>query len=588
MENKDRAPRKTSLKKLFGKKEGALILRGIAELTGGVSLVDADGSVLAGSGEGNRAGIPLSYDGETIGRVSGGANAPTVAAVVNYLIARDAEKKALVKDSLEKYKEINLLYDIGEKITACLDIHDVALLIIEETKKIIKSDSVSLMLLDDHGELVILDAWGEESSCKLRMKKGEGIAGSVAASGTAEIVNDVSTDGRFLIGKKKVHSLICAPLKVKDRVIGVLNISFSLPHAYSAGDLKMATVLAYQAAMTIDNVRNRSVRETFGRYLSDEIVRNILESPGGMNLVGEKRTVTIIMTDLRGFTSIGEKLPAEDVVGMINIYLEVMTDIILKYNGTIDEFIGDAILILFGAPIQRADDALRAAACAVDMQLAMHEVNRRNRAAGYPEVAMGIGINTGSVVVGNIGSRKRAKYGVVGRNVNLASRIESYTVGGQILVSQSTVDACNGALRIDDSLQVTPKGLKQPITIYEVGGVGDEYNLSLPEKKRAELPDLPQPVSVHLRVLDGKNVAGDSCAGRILKMSGTEAEIHADLITDRLSNIMITLAGTGNNEIAPDLYAKVTENISAVPPVFRVCLTSATQQVQIFTKAAFI
>jgi adenylate cyclase len=174
----------------------------------------------------------------------------------------------------------------------------------------------------------------------------------------------------------------------------------------------------------------------------------------------------------------------------------------------------------------------------------------------------------------------------VGRNVNLASRIESYTVGGQILASQSTVDACNGALRIDNSLEVAPKGLKQPITIYEVGGVGGEYNLFLPEKKRAELPDLPQPFSVRFMVLDGKNIAGESFKGRILKMFGTEAEIHADLIPDRLSNVMITLAETGNNGIAPDLYAKVTENISAVPPVFRVCLTSAAQQVQIFMKAA--
>lgn len=126
-----------------------------------------------------------------------------------------------------------------------------------------------------------------------------------------------------------------------------------------------------------------------------------------------------MMTDLRGFTAIGEQLPAEDVVGMININLEVMTGIIFKYQGTIDEFIGDAILVIFGAPVLRDDDALRAVACALDMQLAMHEVNERNKAAGYPEVAMGIGINTGSAVVGNIGSRKRVKYGVVGSSVNL-------------------------------------------------------------------------------------------------------------------------------------------------------------------------
>ncbi|MGD0282274.1 MAG: adenylate/guanylate cyclase domain-containing protein [Dissulfurispiraceae bacterium] len=297
------------------------------------------------------------------------------------------------------------------------------------------------------------------------------------------------------------------------------------------------------------DVRNRLIRDTFGRYLSDEIVENILETPAGLKLGGEKRETTILMSDLRGFTSIAERLSPEDVVAMINIYLEIMTGIILKYNGTIDEFIGDAILVIFGAPLQRDDDTIRAVACAVEMQTAMEEVNRRNRESGFPEVVMGIGINTGSVIVGNIGSRKRTKYAVVGRNVNLTSRIESCTVGGQILASQSTIEACGEILRIDNTIEVMPKGLQKPITIYEVGGIGGNYNLFLPEKKRTEL---------------------------------------AEIITDRLSNIKITLAGAGSNNIAPGIYAKVTENISAVPPVFRVCLTSDASPVKAFMKAAHL
>ena len=183
------------------------------------------------------------------------------------------------------------------------------------------------------------------------------------------------------------------------------------------------------------DVRNRFIRQTFGRYLSDDIVETILEQPDGLKIGGEKRQATILMSDLRGFTSLSEGLPAEDVVAMVNIYLETMTDIILKYQGTIDEFIGDGILVIFGAPLQRPDDAQRAVACAVDMQLAMASVNDLNRQAGHPEVALGIGINTGPMVVGNIGSKKRMKYGVVGSNVNLTARIESYTVGGQIFIS---------------------------------------------------------------------------------------------------------------------------------------------------------
>jgi class 3 adenylate cyclase len=212
--------------------------------------------------------------------------------------------------------------------------------------------------------------------------------------------------------------------------------------------------------------RNRFIRETFGRYLSDEIVETILEKPGGLKIGGEKRQATILMSDLRGFTSLCEGLPAEDVVSMVNIYLETMTEIILKYQGTIDEFIGDGILVIFGAPFQRPDDARRAVACAVEMQLAMASVNERNRQAGYPEVALGIGVNTGKMVVGNIGSKKRTKYGVVGRHVNLTARIESYTVGGQILISEDTLKECGDIVRIDNAMQVMPKGGKEPLTIY--------------------------------------------------------------------------------------------------------------------------
>ncbi|HEY9072755.1 MAG TPA: response regulator, partial [Desulfobaccales bacterium] len=188
-------------------------------------------------------------------------------------------------------------------------------------------------------------------------------------------------------------------------------------------------------------LRNRFIRQTFGSYLSDEIVDTILQK-GGLKIGGEKRRATILMADLRGFTSISERLPAEDVVAMINIYLETMTEIIQKYQGTIDEFIGDGILVIFGAPILRPDDALRAVACAVEMQLAMTSVNDRNRQAGYPEAALGVGINTGEVVMGNIGSKKRIKYAVVGRAVNLTGRIESYTLGGQIFISESTLNDC--------------------------------------------------------------------------------------------------------------------------------------------------
>lgn len=327
---------------------------------------------------------------------------------------------------------------------------------------------------------------------------------------------------------------------------------------------------------------NRFIRKTFGRYLSDDIVNTILESPEGLELGGEKRVVTLMMTDLRGFTAIGERLPAEIVVNMINIYLEVMTEIIFKYQGTIDEFIGDAILAIFGAPIQRDNDAPRAVACAVEMQLAMEEVNQRNRDEGYPDVAMGIGINTGELVVGNIGSKKRTKYGVVGSIVNLTSRIESYTVGGQTYISESTYQACGDILRVDGHMDVMPKGVQHPIRIYEVGGISGEFNIFLPEKDNLELFDLPQALVVTFTVLEGKHAGTEQYAGEIIRLNGNVAELRADAGCHKLDNLKMTLSDSEGNILSQDLYGKVVEVLSDAPLIFRLNFTSMPPQVETF------
>jgi adenylate cyclase len=328
---------------------------------------------------------------------------------------------------------------------------------------------------------------------------------------------------------------------------------------------------------------NRLIRKTFGQYLSDDIVDAILESPEGAALGGEKRFVTIMMTDLRGFTAIGERLPAEDVVGIINIYLETMTEIVLKYQGTIDEFIGDAIFVIFGAPILRDNDAKRAVACAVEMQLAMTQVNERCREKGYPEVHQGIGINSGQLVVGNIGSKKRMKYGVVGRNVNLTARVESYTVGGQIFISESTMEECGQhLLRIDDQIEVMPKGVKKPLTIYEVGGIRGEYDLFLPEKVDAALVDLSKPLLIEFTILEGKHAGDTRYVGTLDKMLEKTAQISAEISVDKLVNLKISLFDYDKNEITSDLYAKVIKNVSKEPAVFHISMTSVPPEAATF------
>lgn len=212
------------------------------------------------------------------------------------------------------------------------------------------------------------------------------------------------------------------------------------------------------------------IRATFGRYLSDEIVTDILERPEGLELGGDLRRVTIMMSDIRGFTALCERLAPAQVVTIINRYLAAMTDIIMAQQGTIDEFIGDAILAVFGAPQHRDDDADRAVRCALAMQAAMDEVNKLNRAEGLPEINTGIALNTGDVIAGNIGSERRSKYGFVGHPMNVTSRIEDVTAGGEILISESTLSSLKGNYAVGDSKELKVKGIDELLQVHQILG----------------------------------------------------------------------------------------------------------------------
>jgi adenylate cyclase len=344
-------------------------------------------------------------------------------------------------------------------------------------------------------------------------------------------------------------------LGANDYVIKPLDFPVVLARVQTQLSLKRAMQEIQRLAEQLE-IRNRFIRETFGRYLTDEVVANLLDSPGGLRLGGEKRQVTMLMADLRGFTSLAEGLAPEQVVTILNRYLGTMIEVIAHYQGTIDEFIGDAIFVIFGAPLQRPDDAARAVACATAMQLAMASVNDHHRREGLPEVAMGIGVHTGTVVVGNIGSDKRAKYGVVGSHVNLTSRIESYTVGGQILVSAATRHELGPSLKIAAQLEIAVKGIDQPLSVYDVQGIGGAYNLVLPEAKDV-LVALPAPLPLRYTVLEGKRLGDATYTGQVVQLSAKRAQVCLDVPVAPWSDIKIQLRRPNGDTLPGDLYAKV-------------------------------
>jgi len=318
------------------------------------------------------------------------------------------------------------------------------------------------------------------------------------------------------------------------------------------------------------------LKKMFGRYLSTEVMNSLIENPSALELGGERRRVTIMMTDLRGFTALSERLEPEQVVQMLNVYFEVMVELVLKYNGTINEIIGDALLIIFGAPQEMPDRTRKAIACSIEMQNAMAEVNEENRAQGLPELEMGIGLNETEVIVGNVGSSKRSKYAVVGSGVNMTSRIESYTVGGQILISESVRREAGEILRINAQRDVLPKGAETPLRIYEVGGIAGQYNLAL-EEKEPSFVTLERQVPIRCAVLDGKEVGKKGLGGVIVRLSKKSAEITIDEPVDLMTNLKMNLGGLEDELAVKDFYGKVIESsgerqlthlirFTAVPP----------------------
>lgn len=330
--------------------------------------------------------------------------------------------------------------------------------------------------------------------------------------------------------------------------------------------------------------RNGLLRQVFGRYLTDEVVANLLESPERLMLGGERRKITILTSDLRGFTATSERLSPEEVISILNRYLRYMADVISKYQGTIDEFMGDGILVLFGAPTRREDDAARAIACACAMQLAMRQVNEKMKELGFPQLEMGIGINTGIVVVGNIGSEKRTKYGIVGSQVNLTYRIESNTTGGQILISEQTFKDAGSIVKINGQRQIKAKGVKQPITVYEVSGIAGAYNLYLPREEDVFFP-LAEAIPIQYALLDGKSISDTLFQGSLVELSAKGARVRADNVEENdlpsgLTNLKLNLLTPNSpTEVSEDMYAKVLEKL-AEPGSFYIRFTANHPAVQ--------
>src|SRR5262245_4700479 len=324
----------------------------------------------------------------------------------------------------------------------------------------------------------------------------------------------------------------------------------------------------------ITGLRQRDfIRDTFGRYVSPEVARAILESPEGLRLGGEKRVITVLMSDLRGYTRFAEQGGPAWVMDVLNGYLARMTDLIVGHEGTVNEFMGDGIVAVFGAPVAHPDHAERAAAAALAMQRAMVEINESHTARGLPRFEMGIGLNTGEAVVGNLGSEQRAKYTVVGAAVNLAARVESATVGGQIFMSAVTLEQLGDLAEVAETISVELKGLAEPLTLYELVGLSGRFSQRLPSPAgEDQVAAVALPMSC--RVLDGKVIALESLAGTVVRLGRRQLEARLPRRLPVLTNVRFRVRYPGLGTESGDLYGKVVAAAEGQEGVHRIRLTS--------------
>ncbi len=234
----------------------------------------------------------------------------------------------------------------------------------------------------------------------------------------------------------------------------------------SAGLFSFLGITVYRFAT--EEKEKKFIKSTFQRYVSSQIVDELIENPEMLALGGQKRYLTVFFSDIRGFTSMSEKMTPEEVVRVLNEYLTEMTEVIFKYNGTLDKFIGDAVMAIWGAPKFFPNHAELALRAAVEMQKKVRELCARWAEQGRHQIGIGMGINTGDVVSGNMGSATFADYTVIGDNVNLSARLEENAKAGQILISEATFNEVKDIVKVKKLAPLTVKGKEKPVQVYEV------------------------------------------------------------------------------------------------------------------------
>lgn len=307
--------------------------------------------------------------------------------------------------------------------------------------------------------------------------------------------------------------------------------------------------------------RNHLLYQVFGRYFSDQVIKNIFENPNGVSIGGEKKDMTVMMADLRGFTSMSQGMDSDSMMDLLNYYFGRMIEIIRYYKGTVIEILGDGILAVFGAPIPTDEHTEFAIAAAIKMQNAMKIVNDYCCKKGYETLAMGIGIHRGTAFIGNIGSDKVMRYNVIGRVVNECSRIEGYSVGKQVLVSDTALKQIKCDYAVGEKIEIMAKGIENPIKVSEVIELSGEYQCRIEDEDEQELYTVSNKIIFELYLIIDKFVAEKPINVKLKRLSHKKAivECEDESNMNLYADVKIIAKDECNNVLFSNVYAKLTK-----------------------------
>jgi adenylate cyclase len=395
-----------------------------------------------------------------------------------------------LKDLRRKAKILELLYEMSKSLGTVFDLKE----IFEKATDLIfrgsPADRVVALIADETLDGRILDYSLNPVGVRTRNENIEEMTERMTISRTitqkvmrdkvALLSQDARSDAQFSgaesIVSQGVRSTICAPLITESNVHGVLYADRLDPFAaFTPDDLEMISAVAAQTAVTVETVkahkrlaREEVARANYSRFMPEYVVKQLLDNPESFRLGGVNQKITVLFADIRGFTALSEKENPEKVVGLLNRFFTAMSEIIFEHGGTLDKYIGDGLMALFGAPTASEEDALNAVKAAVTMQKRLASLNDELRTEGYGQVSMGIGLHTGEATVGYIGSEKRSEYTAIGDTVNLESRLESNAAGGQILMSEATAEASGNRVPVNVREPLTVKNRVQPVNVLEI------------------------------------------------------------------------------------------------------------------------